>query len=96
MYRYVLTALLAALISAAEGFDHDEAFNSWDQNRDGTITKEEYAQALRESDPTWGEENVKMATENMFDGSVDTDRDGEITLQEWKDNIEPASDHSEL
>ena len=35
------------------------------------VQTEEYAETLRVSDPDFGEENIKVATENMFDGTVD-------------------------
>ena len=92
----LLLGLLAAIVtmpfaSSESAFDHDEAFQSWDENRDGQISKQEYYQLLKRSDPQgWTEENLKQATENMFMADVDKNQDGIITMEEWRANIQPG------
>ena len=77
MKPYILLLLLSACASSESTSDHDEAFHSWDENRDGQITKQEYSRLLKSHDPQkWTEETLREATENMFMPDVDTNEDG--------------------
>jgi hypothetical protein len=34
-----------------------------------------------------------LATENMFAEDVDLNQDGEISMDEWTENVQPAESH---